>query len=273
MSSWPPDDPPGPWAPPEAPEQPTIAPPLGSAPSGTWDASGVAAAPGGVAGAAPGGVAGVSPAPWGAPPRSSPNGWSVAALVLGIIAFVFGLIPVFGLVGFPIGFFGLVTGGVGLATGGSRARSGRGMALWGMALSVLGPLIAVAWIAGIMGFLGTLAPSDLELVPLRDDSARISIDDGAPVDLGFTWQRCGDAGDDDSDGYAGTLSSELTDGEVRIVDGGVSMSLDDGDGSRLFTEDGGWSVTRTGDVASLRANLSDGDSHAELVARGTCPLR
>jgi hypothetical protein len=82
--------------------------------------------------------------PYGSPaPR---NGLGLAALVVGILSIVLGLVPVFGVLGF-LGVVAVILGIVGL----SRVRKGlatnRGAALTGLVLGVLSVVLALVWTA------------------------------------------------------------------------------------------------------------------------------
>lgn len=74
------------------------------------------------------------------------NGMAVAALVLGIVGSVFGLIPILGLIALPLGILAIIFGFVG------RKRSiGRGMALAGILTGALALLLAVIGLVIVRG--------------------------------------------------------------------------------------------------------------------------
>jgi hypothetical protein len=79
---------------------------------------------------------------YGPPPNRS-NGLAIAALVLGIAACCFGLIPIVGLFAFPLAAVGLALGIFGIARASRGARAGKTMAITGTVLCVLGLVFAV----------------------------------------------------------------------------------------------------------------------------------
>lgn len=66
------------------------------------------------------------------------NGMAVAALVLGIVGAVFGLIPILGVIAFPLGLLAVVFGFIG-----RRKSTGKGMALAGIITGALALVLAV----------------------------------------------------------------------------------------------------------------------------------
>lgn len=68
--------------------------------------------------------------------QNTSNGMAVAALVLGIIAFLFGLIPFVGWLAFPLALMAVVFGGVGVSRA-NKTGVGKGMAVTGLVLGVL----------------------------------------------------------------------------------------------------------------------------------------
>lgn len=75
---------------------------------------------------------------------------AVASLVLGIVSFVFALIPFCGLIAFIPALIGLILGIVGIVTN-KQKKQGVGMAIAGTVLSILAILFMIFWffVAGI----------------------------------------------------------------------------------------------------------------------------
>lgn len=80
--------------------------------------------------------------PGGAPAQPQ-NGLGLAALILGIVAFLTSWFP---LLGIPVGVVGLILGILGLNKVKKGLATNRGMALAGVILSAIGLLFAIGWI-------------------------------------------------------------------------------------------------------------------------------
>jgi len=101
--------------------------------------------------------------PGGFPPPRPTNGLAIAALILGILALVGGLIPFLGWVMVP---FALTAVGLGIA-GMSRARTigeGKGLAIAGLVTGVLALIAILAWTIAIVWLIdrGADAVDDFE---------------------------------------------------------------------------------------------------------------
>ena len=70
------------------------------------------------------------------------NGMAVAALVLGILAMLFGLIPLFAFVAFPMAVLAVIFGAVGRKRGKERGK-GKGMATAGLITGLCGFALAI----------------------------------------------------------------------------------------------------------------------------------
>jgi hypothetical protein len=70
------------------------------------------------------------------------KGFALVALVLGIFGSCFGLIPIFGIVAFPLAVVGLVFGVIAIVEAGKGVRTGKGMAIVGTILCVLALVLA-----------------------------------------------------------------------------------------------------------------------------------
>ncbi|MGH3939081.1 MAG: DUF4190 domain-containing protein [Pseudonocardiaceae bacterium] len=84
------------------------------------------------------------------PPQQSPkNGLGTAGFVLGLLAALFALIPIIGVIAWPMAILGLIFGVLGI----SRARHGvatnKGLAIAGTTLAAVGLLICIAWVAAL----------------------------------------------------------------------------------------------------------------------------
>ncbi len=106
-----------------------------------------------------GGPAGLPPYPAAAVPRAPRNGFGTTALVLGIIGALFAVIPVIGMIAWPLVILGLIFGVLGIA----RARSGkadnRGVAISGTVLSAIGLIICIVWASAFSAAVSSTTPA------------------------------------------------------------------------------------------------------------------
>ncbi|MBW3601811.1 MAG: DUF4190 domain-containing protein [Actinobacteria bacterium] len=82
-----------------------------------------------------------------APPAS--NGAAIAALVLGILALVFALLPFTFFLGVICGLAAAVLAAAGLRRASRPGVPGRGMAAAGLVTGLLGVVLGVLWVVGI----------------------------------------------------------------------------------------------------------------------------
>lgn len=83
-----------------------------------------------------------------APPVS--NGAAIAALVLGILALVFALLPFTFFLGLVCGLTAILLAAVGLRRASRPGVPGRGMAVAGLVTGLLGLVIGVLWVVGFV---------------------------------------------------------------------------------------------------------------------------
>lgn len=80
---------------------------------------------------------------WQQPPQPQKGkGFALTALALGIFGSCFGLIPILGIVAFPLAVVGLVLGVIAIAGASKGVRTGKGMAIVGTILCVLALVLA-----------------------------------------------------------------------------------------------------------------------------------
>lgn len=81
------------------------------------------------------------------PPQKTGNGFGIAALVLGIIGLLAGLIPVIGIfIGIPLGILALIFGIVAAVSSKNRVNNaGKGTGITGIILGILAIVAAIAW--------------------------------------------------------------------------------------------------------------------------------
>ena len=140
-------------SPDEGSTPPGARPPHDAPPHGATGGSG----PGGSSYGGYGGSGYGGPASSGPPARGARNGMGVAALVLGLLAVLTGLL----IVGALPGIAAIVVGLVGRARVKRREADNGGMALAGIVLGLLGVLLSVLAIAGVASFLGSEEFSNL----------------------------------------------------------------------------------------------------------------
>lgn len=73
------------------------------------------------------------------------NGFGTAALVLGIVGVVFAVIPIVGVIAWPLVILGLIFGVLGILRAGKGEATNKGMAITGTALSGVGLLVCLCW--------------------------------------------------------------------------------------------------------------------------------
>ncbi|HKS46054.1 MAG TPA: DUF4190 domain-containing protein [Amycolatopsis sp.] len=84
------------------------------------------------------------------------NGFGLTGFALGLLGLIFSVIPLLGVVAWPLLILGIVFAGIGLARA-RRKPSDRSLAIAGLVLSVVGLLVCVAWLAGLARLIGNPA--------------------------------------------------------------------------------------------------------------------
>ncbi|MEJ8281120.1 MmpS family transport accessory protein [Pseudonocardia spirodelae] len=77
------------------------------------------------------------------------NGFGVTALVLGILGLLFSLIPIVGVIAWPLVILGLVFGALGIVRAVRGRATNRGVAIAGTVLSALGLVVCVVYVAAV----------------------------------------------------------------------------------------------------------------------------
>lgn len=90
----------------------------------------------------------------GPPPAVAGNGFALTGFVLGMVGLIFALIPVIGLVAWPLVVLGVVFGTLGLIRVRRRSAPHATLAVIGLVLSALGLIVCTAWTAGVSSFVG-----------------------------------------------------------------------------------------------------------------------
>lgn len=99
------------------------------------------------------------PATPGTPPAAPKNGFGVTALVLGIVGAFFSLIPLIGIIAWPMVLAGLVFGVLGIVRGYTGKASNKAMAIIGTVLSGLGLVFCIAYTASFSTAMSKLPES------------------------------------------------------------------------------------------------------------------
>lgn len=73
------------------------------------------------------------------------NGFGTAALVLGIVGAIFAVIPIIGIIAWPMVIVGLVLGVLGILRANKGVANNRGVAIAGTALSAVGLALCIIW--------------------------------------------------------------------------------------------------------------------------------
>lgn len=92
-----------------------------------------------------------APYPGAPTPQQRTAGLAIAALVVGIVAFVFGWVPVFGAI---VGVVAIVLGAIAL-----RKRQSKGLAITGLVLGAVATITSITFAAGLGALVGTASDS------------------------------------------------------------------------------------------------------------------
>jgi hypothetical protein len=96
--------------------------------------------------------------------RGDRNGLGTAALVLGITAAVFSVIPIVGLIAWPLSITGIILGFIGLSRVNQGEATNRGVIIGGLATSGAALAICFVWLL-FLGFAGTASTANRAGVP------------------------------------------------------------------------------------------------------------
>lgn len=121
-------------------------------------------------------------APAVAVPAVAPrNGFGVTALVLGILGLLFSLIPIIGVIAWPLVLLGLLFGVLGVVRAGRGRADNRGVAIAGTVLSAIGLVVCVLYasvfaaaVSGLPAGSSTAAPAAVPAVSVPESDAAAS---------------------------------------------------------------------------------------------------
>lgn len=81
------------------------------------------------------------------PPPTPKNGLGTAGFVLGLLAALFAMIPIIGVIAWPLGILGLIFGLVGISRVSNGTATNKGLTIAGAVLSAVALVICMVWIA------------------------------------------------------------------------------------------------------------------------------
>ncbi len=81
------------------------------------------------------------------PAQQPRNGLGTSGFVLGLIGLVFSVIPIVGVVAWPLVILGVIFSAIGFARTRSGAATNTGLSIAGLAVSVVGLVICILWVA------------------------------------------------------------------------------------------------------------------------------
>ncbi|MGQ0837348.1 hypothetical protein [Actinokineospora sp.] len=84
-------------------------------------------------------------------PIAYQNGIGTAGFVTGLIGLVFSVIPIVGVIAWPLVIIGAVLSGVGLSKASRGEANNKGLAIAGIVCSIVGLLICIVWVAALAG--------------------------------------------------------------------------------------------------------------------------
>jgi hypothetical protein len=82
-------------------------------------------------------------------PSQPQNGLGVAGFVCGLIGLVFSIIPIIGIIAWPLVIIGIVLSGVGLSYVNNGRANNKGLAIAGLSVSIVGLFICILWVAAV----------------------------------------------------------------------------------------------------------------------------
>jgi hypothetical protein len=85
------------------------------------------------------------------PQQSPKNGLGTAGFILGLLAALFAIIPVIGVLAWPLGILGLIFGLIGIARARKGVATNKGHAVAGTVLAAIGLVICLVWVAALAG--------------------------------------------------------------------------------------------------------------------------
>lgn len=94
------------------------------------------------------------PQAYPAPPVHHRNGMGTAALTLGIVGLVVGLVPIVGFAGFVCAILGVIFGAIGISRSGRGLASNKGVAIAGTIISAIAIVVSLAIFAAFVGAVG-----------------------------------------------------------------------------------------------------------------------
>jgi len=80
-------------------------------------------------------------------PAQPQNGIGVAGFVCGLVGLVFSIIPILGILSWPLVIIGIVLSGVGMNYANQGRAHNKGLAIAGLCVSVVGLFICILWVA------------------------------------------------------------------------------------------------------------------------------
>ncbi|MDN5914528.1 MAG: DUF4190 domain-containing protein, partial [Pseudonocardia sp.] len=122
------------------------------------------------------------PAGWAPAPPAPRNGLGIAALCLGIVGLLFGLIPFTGFVAFALGAIGIILGLVGFSRARKRAATNLKTAVAGTILSVIAIALGIWGMVIVFSGLNQLA-TDLNNIPSASAPANTGGGTALPADI------------------------------------------------------------------------------------------
>ncbi|MEU0470904.1 DUF4190 domain-containing protein [Amycolatopsis sp. NPDC006131] len=82
-----------------------------------------------------------------APPAPPKNGFGVTGFVLGVVGAVFAVIPIVGIVAWPLVILGLVFSGIAIARVWNGTATNKGLSIAGLVVSAVGLALCIVWVA------------------------------------------------------------------------------------------------------------------------------
>lgn len=127
------------------------------------------------------------------PPQAPKNGLGTAGFVLGLLAALFAMIPIIGVIAWPLAILGLIFAVLGISRANQGVATNKGLAIAGTVLASVGLVLCIAW-AAAFGSAAQQVSSELDRVGAAPVAPQLSPapngaapSDDATVPFGQVW--------------------------------------------------------------------------------------
>lgn len=121
-------------------------------------------------------------------PQLPRNGLGTAGFVLGLLSALFAMIPIIGVIAWPMAILGLIFGVLGIGRANHGVATNKGLAIAGTALAAIGLVLCIAWAAAV-GSAAQQVSNDLDRSGAAPAAPQLPAapSDAATVPFGQVW--------------------------------------------------------------------------------------